>query len=436
MADLVNLNLVLLGAEQSGKSALADCLVQAGGAAETTIGDAESTSQKPASIVGRLRVELCKDKEDDDVSVPVGTSRCCFNIVDVPGHKQFVQDLLTGGAKADVALLVIDAVHGCFERQISNSGLTRDHVTLASDIGIKKLVVAVTKMDDDSVRFSEQRFQEICEETSRHLEQIGYTSQTVPFVPVSGLQGHNVAGAKEGMSWYKGPTLLNTLDDVGMAPVTALSRRPLRMPIQEVHAIGDVGTVVTGRVETGTLCLGQSIRVAPGDLAAKVGTIEVAGKAVDQVEPGSVATFTVGDSLSSQELKSGMVVSNADDDAARDCVSFTARLSALSHPEPLRPGMELKVNCHVANVSCVLMEFLARMDPKTGKTLECNPKQLHLADAALVRIQPSEPVCVEAFNEYRGLGQFALRGGGMTLAVGIIKEVLKKRPPPVTVAAE
>merc|ERR1712118_430765 len=119
-----------------------------------------------------------------------------------------------------------------------------------------------------------------------------------------------------------------------------------------------------------------------------------------------------------------------------DCVSFVAELSVLSHPEPLRPGRELSINCHVANIPCAIAEFLVRMDPATGKTLEANPSELHFEDAALVRLKPLEPVCVEAFNEYRGLGQFALRGGGVTLAVGIIKEVLKKRPPPVTVAAE
>jgi elongation factor 1-alpha len=433
MGSSVELNLVLLGAEQSGKSTLLDCVFKA---AESTTADSKNAAQKHPSIVGHLRNVLAKGKEDDDESIIVKTSQCCFNIVDVSGHKLFLQDLLSGGAKADVALLVIDAVHGNFERQISNSGLTRDHVTMASDLGIKKLVVAVSKMDDDSVRFSEQRFQEISAETRRHLEHIGYTAQRVPFVPVSGSKGHNVAGPKEDMSWYTGQTLLQILDDVGMAPVTSLSRRPLRMPIEQVHSIGDVGTVVTGCVETGTLHLGQQIGIAPGDLIAKVDSIEVGGQVVEQVEPGSVATFSLGNQLGAKSIRSGMVVSHSDDDAARDCVSFTARISVFSHPDPLRPGMQLTVNCHVADVPCVLEEFIARMDPKTGKILEAHPKQLNLEDAALVRLQPLEPVCVEAFNEYRGLGQFALRGGGVTLAVGIIKEVLKRRPPPVTVAAE
>eukprot|EP00746_Dinoflagellata_sp_MGD_P165269 gnl/MRDRNA2_/MRDRNA2_94439_c0_seq1.p1 gnl/MRDRNA2_/MRDRNA2_94439_c0~~gnl/MRDRNA2_/MRDRNA2_94439_c0_seq1.p1 ORF type:complete len:434 (-),score=90.21 gnl/MRDRNA2_/MRDRNA2_94439_c0_seq1:85-1386(-) len=433
MTDSAELNLVVIGAEQSGKSTLLDCLVKA---AESSTADSTSAAQKHSSVVGHLRNVLAKGKEDGEEPIILKSSQCCFNIVDVSGHKLFLQDLLSGGTKADVALLVIDAIHGNFERQISSSGLTRDHVALASDLGIKKLVVAVSKMDDESVQFSEQRFEEICIETSRHLEHIGYTAQRVPFVPVSGSRGHHVANSKEEMSWYTGPTLLKTLEDVGMAPVTSLSRRSLRIPIEQVHTIGQVGTVVAGCVEAGTLRLGQLICVAPGDLIAKVEEIEVAGAVVEQVEPGTFATFSLGSSLSSKDLRSGMVVSHSDDDAARDCVSLVSRISVFSHPEPLRPGMKLTINCHVANVPCVLQEFIARMDPKTGKMLEANPKELHLEDAALVRLEPLEPVCVEAFNEYRGLGQFALRFGGVTLAVGIIREVLKRRPPPVSVAAE
>lgn len=432
MGDHVELGLVLLGAEQSGKSTLVDCLVQGKAAADT----ASSNSNK-GSIIERLRVDLAKGKEDLDTSLEaqIKSTRCCFNIVDVSGHKLFLQDLLSGSTKADMALLVIDAVHGCFERSMSCSGLTKAHVSLAFDLGIKKLVIAVTKMDDDAVRFTEQRFQEIRDEVSRYLEFIGYTAQRVPFIPVSGLKGHNVAGREEEMSWYKGPTLLETLDNVGASPLTCLSRRPIRMPIQEVHSIGGIGTVVTGCVESGTLHLHQSISVAPGDLSAKVLSMEVAGKAVEQVSPGSLATLSLGDSVSSNDLKGGMVVSDGKEDAARDCASLTAHVSVLSHPEPLRPGAELKINCHVANVSCVLAEILVRMDPATGKPLE-NSSELHFEDAALVRLKPLEPVCVEAFNEYKRLGQFALRATYITVGVGVIKEVLKKRPPPVSVAAE
>jgi elongation factor 1-alpha len=443
MTDHLELSLVLLGAEQTGKSTLVECLVQGESAAQKKLDaaasgvDSVSASQKHASILQHLRDELEKGKDDIDASLSsIKSSRCCFTIVNVPGHKLFLRELLSGGARADVALLILDAVHGCFERSISSSALTKAHASLAFTLGIKKLVIAVTKMDDDSVRFSEQRFQEIREETSRHLEGIGYAAQRVPFVPISGLKGHNVTIKKEEMSWYTGPTLFETLDDVGKAPVTCLSKRPVRMPIQEVHTIGGVGTVVTGCIETGTLRVDQSISVAPGDLSAKIMDIEVAGKQVDQVNPGSLATFSLGDSLSSKDLKSGMVVSDATNDTARDCVSFTAQLCVLSHPEPLRPDMELMINCHVANIRCTLAEILMRMDPKTGKTLETNPSQLHFENAALVRLTPLEPVCVEAFNEYRGLGRFALRGAGVTLAVGIIKEVLKRRPPPVSVPAE
>lgn len=440
MANAGGLSLLLLGADQSGKSTLVDSLVQ-GAAAANSGADSEPASNKHTSILKGLREHLGKGKEDfDKSSTSIRSSTCCFNIVDASGHKLFVQDLLLGGASADVALLVVDAVHGCFERGIARSGLTKDHASLAFDLGIKKLVIAVSKMDDDSVRFSEQRFQDICEVTSKHLERVGYTTQRVPFVPVSGLQGHNVVGKKEEMSWYTGPTLLETLDHVGKAPVMCLSRRPVRLPIQEVHSIRTrdaVGTVITGCVETGTLRLHQSISVAPGDRSATVMNMEVGGEVVDQVPPGKFATLSLGDKLSSTDIKSGEVISDATEDAARDCVSFTALLSALSHPAPIRPAMKINVNCHNADVPCVLEEFLLRMDPATGKTLEASPSQLDFGDAALVRLKPLEPLCIEAFNEYKVLGQFALRGTyGVTLAIGIIKEVLKRRPPPAQITEE
>jgi len=290
-------------------------------------------------------------------------------------------------------------------------------------LGVKQMVVLVNKMDSNSKNWSQERYEEVKEEISAYLTKVGYKPETIPFVPISGWLGDNMLEKSSNLSWYKGPTLIEALDSI--KEPKRPSDRPLRIPIQDVYKIGGIGTVPVGRVETGVLTKGQAVTVAPVQVNTEVKSIEMHHTEMEKASPGDNIGFNVK-GLSVKELKRGFVVGDAKNDPPFGCENFTAQVIIMNHPGEIRNGYSPVLDCHTSHIACKFAELLGKVDKRTGKETEPNPKFIKKGDSAIVKLEPSKPMVVESFAEYAPLGRFAVRDMKQTVAVGIIKSVTKK----------
>jgi len=351
------------------------------------------------------------------------TPKYYFTIIDAPGHRDFIKNMITGTSQADVAVLVIAAGTGEFEAGIAKNGQTREHALLAYTLGVKQMIVLVNKMDDKSVNWSEARFNEIKNEVSNFIKKIGYNPEQVPFVPISGWLGDNMLEKSTNMTWWKGPTLLEALDS--LTPPKRPSDKPLRIPLQDVYKIGGIGTVPVGRVETGVLKPGQVVTFAPAMITTEVKSVEMHHEALEQALPGDNVGFNIKN-VSVKDIRRGFVAGDAKIDPPAETDSFQAQVIILNHPGQIHAGYAPVLDCHTAHIACKFAELLTKVDRRSGKELEKEPKNIKSGDAAIVKLIPSKPMVVETFTEYPPLGRFAVRDMRQTVAVGVIKEVTKK----------
>merc|ERR1712158_291173 len=314
-------------------------------------------------------------------------------------------------------------------------GQTREHALLAYTLGVKQMIVAVNKMDSTEPKYSEKRFQEIVKEVSGYVKKIGFNPKAIAFVPISGWHGDNMINATENMGWYKGwkverkegnadgKTLFEALDAI--VPPARPSDKPLRLPLQDVYKIGGIGTVPVGRVETGKIKPGMVVNFAPGGLTTEVKSVEMHHTAMEEALPGDNVGFNVKN-VSVKEIRRGNVCSDNKNDPAKGAEDFKAQVIILNHPGEIRKGYSPVLDCHTAHIACKFEEMIEKIDRRSGKKLEDNPEKVKSGDAAIVRMVPSKPMCVEAFSEYAPLGRFAVRDMRQTVAVGVIKAVNKK----------
>lgn len=351
------------------------------------------------------------------------TPRLQYTVIDAPGHRDFVKNMITGTSQADVALLVLDASRGGFEAGIAKDGQTREHALLAYTLGVKQMIVLCNKMDDRTVQYSETRFQEIKEETTNFLKKVGYKPMKIPFIPISGWQGDNIVERSSQMPWYTGPTLIEALD--GVDPPHRPTDKPLRVPIQDVYRIGGIGTVPVGRVETGVIRQGITAQFAPGASTAEVQSIERHHESVTEAGPGDNVGFHVKQ-LTVRDLRRGMVASDADNQPASGVSSFEAQVIVMNHPGRMSNGYTPVIDCHTAHVACVFSRIKEKIDRKTGKVLETDPPFVQTGDACIADLEPTKPLCVESFAEFPPLGRFVVRDMKQTVAVGVIKSITKE----------
>merc|ERR1712213_80135 len=344
-------------------------------------------------------------------------------------------NMITGTSQADCAVLIVAAGVGEFEAGISKEGQTREHALLAYTLGVKQLIIGVNKMDSTEPKYSEARFTEIQKEVSGYIKKIGYNPKTVAFVPISGWHGDNMIEESENMKWYKGwsverkegnasgKTLINALDAI--LPPTRPTDKPLRLPLQDVYKIGGIGTVPVGRVETGIIKPGMVVTFAPPNVTTEVKSVEMHHESLPEAVPGDNVGFNVKN-VSVKDIRRGNVASDSKNKPAVGAKSFHAQVIILNHPGEIKNGYGPVLDCHTAHIACKFVEIQEKVDRRTGKATEANPKSIKSGDAAIVQLIPSKPMCVEAFSDFPPLGRFAVRDMRQTVAVGVIKKVEKK----------
>lgn len=425
-----HVNLVVIGHVDAGKSTTTGHLIyKCGGIDKRTIEKFEKEaaelgkgSFKYAWVLDKLKAERERGITIDIALWKFESPKFSFTVIDAPGHRDFIKNMITGTSQADVAILVVASGTGEFEAGIAKDGQTREHALLAFTLGVKQMIVGVNKMDDKTVMYSQSRFDEIVTEVSSYLANVGYKPKKVKFVPISGWSGDNMIEKSPNTSWYKGPTLLEALDQI--KPPKRPVDRPLRLPLQDVYKIGGIGTVPVGRVETGTLKAGMVVTFAPTMVSTEVKSVEMHHETLEQANPGDNVGFNVKN-VSVKDIRRGNVCSDSKNDPAKPVASFNAQVIVLNHPGEIRAGYAPVLDCHTAHIACKFAEINTKMDRRSGKILEENPKFVKTGDAAMVKLVPSKPMCVEAFSDYAPLGRFAVRDMRQTVAVGVIKTVEK-----------
>jgi len=317
-----------------------------------------------------------------------------------------------------VAVLVIDSSQGGFEAGISKDGQTREHALLAYTLGVKQMIVAMNKMDDKTVKYSQARYKEIKGEVFAYLQKVGYKPIKIPFVPISGWEGDNMIDKSANMPWYKGPYLLEALDNVN--PPKRPTDKALRLPLQDVYKIGGIGTVPVGRVETGVIKPGITASFAPVGIEAEIKSVEMHHESLPEAVPGDNVGFNVKN-VAVKDLKRGYVASDSKNDPAQSIANFSAQVIVMNHPGQISNGYSPVLDCHTAHVACKFKTIEEKMDRRSGKVLEQNPKFVKTGDACIVDMEPTKPMCVETFTDFPPLGRFAVRDMRQTVAVGVIK---------------
>ena len=424
-----HLNLVVIGHVDHGKSTLmGHFLYKLGIVDERKFKEIEQVAEKMGKESWKYAWILDKYKEERERGLTIDlaylkfeTKKYEFTLIDAPGHRDFVKNMVTGASQADAALLVVSAKTGEYEAGVSPEGQTREHIFLAKTMGIDQVIVAINKMDITEPPYSKERYEEVKAGVSRLLRMAGYKVSEINFIPTSGLVGDNLMERSDKMPWYTGPTLYEAFDMLKEPPRPV--DKPLRIPVQDVYSIRGVGTVPVGRVETGVLKVGDRVIFMPANKIGEVKSIETHHVRIEKAMPGDNIGFNVK-GISRDELRRGDVAGHPDNPPTV-VEEFVGRVFVLYHPTAIGAGYTPVLHIHTATVPVRFAELIRKLDPRTGATIEDNPAFIKQGDAAIVRFKPLKPVVVEKYSEIPQLGRFAVRDSGRTIAAGTVIDVKK-----------
>ena len=431
MADKPHLNLIVTGHVDHGKStSMGHFLFDLGAVDDRTIQEYAKESEKTGagdSFKYAWVLDQLKDERERGVTIDLAfqkfeTQKYFYTLIDAPGHRDFIKNMITGASEADAAVLIVSAKKGEEDVALGPGGQAREHAFLLKTLGVNQLVVCINKMDDQTVKYSEARFNEAKEDVSNLLKTVGYNMAKIRVIPISGWTGENLAKPSTNMPWYKGPILFQALDEFTEPPKPI--EKPLRVPIQDVYTITGVGTVPVGRVETGKMKVGDPVIIMPEGLPAEIKSIETHHTPMQEAFAGDNIGFNLR-GVSKTDFHRGSVLGppSSPPTIAKE---FLAQIIVVFHPTAIAAGYTPVLHAHTAQVAATITEIVAKIDPRTGQPTEEKPKTIKTGDSAIVKITPLRPLVLETFKEFPELGRFALRDMGSTVAAGIVREVTIK----------
>lgn len=423
-----HINLVFIGHVDHGKSTTVGRLLFDTGNIDE---QAMRKLKERAQLLGKAGFEFAfvmdnlKEEQERGVTIDLShkrfdTDKYYFTIIDAPGHKDFIKNMITGASQADCAVLIVAANDGV-------NAQTIEHLRLSKIFGVGQLLVAVNKMDISGVSFSEARYKEVVEDVKKHAAQAGWKVDKLRFIPLASYPGENVTKKSEKMAWWTGDNLLSAINkfEVPQKPVNL----PLRLPIQDVYNITGIGVVPVGRIETGIMKVGDKVVIVPGregkGVHGEVKTIEMHHEAVNQAEPGDNVGFNVR-GVDKKDIARGDVL-GSEASPPTVCTEFTAQVVIMNHPTVVTVGYTPVFHIHTAQVACQFMEIIKKMNPATGEEITTDKEILRNGDAAVVKIRPTQPIVLEKHTEIPQMSRFAIRDSGATVAAGMCIDHVKKQ---------
>jgi len=417
-----HMNLAVIGHIDHGKSTLVGRLMFETGAVPAHVIEQyrkEAESKGKATFEFAWVMDSLKEERERGITIDIAhrrfdTEKYYFTVVDCPGHRDFVKNMITGASQADAAILVVAAPDGIMQQ-------TKEHIFLSRTLGITQLIVAINKMD--AVNYDQKRYEEVKGEVTKILKMVGFKAETMPFIPVSAFKGDNISKHSENTKWYSGYTILEALNQ--LTEPQKPTQLPMRTPIQDVYTISGIGVVPVGRVETGIMKKGDKIIFRPSidgvGAAGEVKSIEMHHEEIPQALPGDNIGFNVR-GVDKNAIRRGDVCGPVDKQPTV-ATEFKAQIQVLQHPSAISAGYTPVFHCHTAQVACMITQILAKLDPKTGGVKEENPAFIKAGDPAIVLVRPTRPMCIEKVKEIPQLGRFAIRDMGQTIAAGVVIDI-------------
>ena len=407
-----HINLAFIGHVDHGKSTLVGhLLLKAGAIAEQQLDDGEN---KFRFVMDKLGEERERGVTIDLAHQKFSTKKYDYTVVDCPGHRDFVKNMITGASQADAGVLVVAADDGVMPQ-------TKEHVFLSKTLGINQLIVAINKID--LVDYSEDKYNELKEEVSNLIKTVGFNPADVPFIPLSAFEGDNINDASPNTTWYKGDNLIDALDK--LTPPEKPTDLPLRIPIQDVYSITGVGTVPVGRVETGVMKKGENVIFEPAGASGEVKSIEMHHEQFEVAEPGDNIGFNVR-GVGKNDIRRGDVAGHVDS-APTVAKEFEAQVVVLQHPGVITVGYTPVFHCHTSQTACTFLDLTSKLDPATGQPEKEKPDFIRTGDAAIVEIKPTKPMVMEEARKIPPMGRFAIRDMGQTVAAGLCLKITDQK---------
>jgi elongation factor 1-alpha len=423
-----HINLVFIGHVDHGKSTTVGRLMFDGGA----ISEQELRKLKEkAAELGKAGFEFAytmdslKEEQERGVTIDLAhkkfkTDKFEFTIIDAPGHRDFIKNMITGASQADAGVLVVAANDGI-------NSQTKEHVFLSKVLGVNQLIVAINKMDISGVDYSEARWNAVKADLEKLLKSVGFKTDTIQFLAIASYPGDNVVKKTDKMPWYKGPTLLEAMNNLS-EPEKPTSL-PLRLPIQDVYTIQGIGVVPVGRVETGVLKLNDKIVAVPGregkQVPGECKSIEMHHEQMQSAEPGDNVGISVR-GFGKKDVQRGDVIGHPDN-VPSVATEFTGQVVVLNHPSVITIGYTPVLHIHTAQVACRVEQIVRKLNPASGETLQENPDFIKNGDAAIIRFKPVQPLVIEKKSDIPQMCQFAIRDSGATVAAGMCIDLVKKQ---------